>query len=169
MKHKKVAKSERQYIRGIIHNLSLQRWTDQEISDYLHKEKKIDLARSTVSKIKNQIEKEAEKWYFELQQSRYKYIAVYKERFDSLMSYQKRLNEIVEFYRNEHLYPDTVIKAISELHRIEVSMFNFLKDLPAFNMEIKREVQCFKCRRRFKDDIMLGIHECSGPLPEPIV
>jgi c-di-AMP phosphodiesterase-like protein len=85
MKHKKVAKSEKEYVRGIIHNYSLQRWTDQEIADYLHDEKKIEIARSTVSKIKNQVEKQTEKWYTELRQSRYKYIAIYKERLDSLM------------------------------------------------------------------------------------
>ncbi len=65
-KHTKVAKSPRQYVRGIIHNLSLQRWTSQEISDYLHDEKKIDIARSTVNSIRRQIEKQAEKWYIEL-------------------------------------------------------------------------------------------------------
>ena len=64
-KHTKVAKSQRQYVRGIIHNLSLQRWTSQEISDYLHDEKKIDIARSTVNSIRRQIEKQAEKWYIE--------------------------------------------------------------------------------------------------------
>jgi len=134
MKHKKSSKSEKQYVRGIVHNLSLQRLTDQEIVDYLHDEKKIDIARTTVNGIKNQVEKQAEKWYIELKQSRYKYIATYKERLDSLMSYQRKLNEIIEFYRHEHLYPDTVIRAISELHRIEISIFNLWKQLP--NLDI---------------------------------
>ena len=66
MKHKKSSKSEKQYLRGIVHNLSLQRLTDQEIVDYLHNEKKIDIARTTVCGIKNQVEKQAEKWYVEL-------------------------------------------------------------------------------------------------------
>ena len=56
MKHGKVAKSEKPYLRGIIHNYSLQRWTDQEIADYLRVEKKIDIARSTVYKTRNQID-----------------------------------------------------------------------------------------------------------------
>lgn len=128
--HKKLSKSEKQYIRGMVHNLSLQRMTDQEIVDYLHNEKKIDIARTTVNTIKNQTEKQAEKWYIELKQSRYKYIAVYKERLDSLMSYQRRLNEIIEFYAHEHLHPDTVIKAIAELHRIELSILILFKQLP---------------------------------------
>ena len=141
-KHTKVAKSQRQYVRGIIHNLSLQRWTSQEISDYLHGEKKIDIARSTVNSIRRQIEKQAEKWYIELRQSRYKYIANYKERIDSLLSYQKKLNQIVDRYlppRPNTLtstlsYPDTIIKAISELHKIEISIFSLWKQLPNLDL-----------------------------------
>ncbi len=132
MKHRKVAKSHKHYVRGIIHNLSLQRWTDQEIADYLKEETKIDIARSTVSKIKNQIEKQTEKWYIELRQSRYKYIAVYKERLDSLLSYQKRLHEIVA--KRSEAYPEIAIRAIAELHRIEISIFNLWKQLPNLDM-----------------------------------
>src|SRR6476659_6372141 len=132
---KKIAKSDKEYLRGTIHNLSLSRWTDQEIVDYLRDEKQIEIARSTVNSIKNRIEKKAEKWYFELRESRYKYIATYKERLDSLLCYQRKLNEIIEFYRLEHLYPDTVIRAISELHRIEISIFNIWKQLPNLGLE----------------------------------
>ena len=131
-KHKKLSKIEKPYLSGIVHNLSLQRMTDQEIVDYLHSEKKIDIARSTVNTIKNQIERKAEKWYIGLRQSRYKYIAMYKERIDSLLSYQMKLNRIIEFYMqdSEILYSDTIIKAISELHKIELSIFSMRKQLP---------------------------------------
>ncbi|MGB0003823.1 MAG: hypothetical protein WBP74_04100, partial [Nitrososphaeraceae archaeon] len=67
-------KAERQYIKGIVHNYSLQRWTDQDIVDYLQ-EKKIKIGRSTVTKIKNQVEQEAENWYVELRESGSKYVA----------------------------------------------------------------------------------------------
>jgi hypothetical protein len=126
MEHKKQSKSQKQYLRGIIHNLSLQRWTDQEIVGYLNDEKKIDIARSTVNGIKNKIEKEAEKWYIELRNSRYKYIATYKERLDSLLSYQKKLNDIISANKK----PEVQIRAISELHSIEISIFNLWKQLP---------------------------------------
>jgi len=127
-----LSKSEKEYVRGIVHNLSLSRWTDQEIVDYLHSEKKIDIARTTVNTIKNQIERKAEKWYIELRQSRFKYVAMYKERIDSLLSYQKKLNKIIEFYMQatDIRYSDTIIKAISELHKIELSLFSMWKQLP---------------------------------------
>ena len=77
-------KAEKQYIKSIVHNYSLQRWTDQDIVNYLREEKKIKIARSTVTTIRNQVEQQAEKWYTELKQSRYLYIAHFKEtdRYD---------------------------------------------------------------------------------------
>ena len=50
-------KAEREYVKGMVHNLSLQRLTDQEIVDCLREEKKIRLDRSTISKMRNQIER----------------------------------------------------------------------------------------------------------------
>ena len=91
-------KPEREYVKGIVHNLSFQRLTDQEIVKGLHDEKQIDLDRSTVSKMRNHVELKAEKWYIELKQSTFRYISVYKERIDSLFSYQKKLHEIIRRY-----------------------------------------------------------------------
>ena len=127
---KKLAKSERQYLRGMIHNLSLLRWTDQEIANYLRDEKQLEIARSTVNSIKNQKEKQAERWYIELRESRYKYVASYKERIDSLFSYQKKLHEIISATKK----PEAQIRAISELHSIEMSIFSLWKQLPALDI-----------------------------------
>ena len=33
-------KAEKEYLRGIVHNYSLQRWTDQDIVNFLWEEKK---------------------------------------------------------------------------------------------------------------------------------
>jgi hypothetical protein len=123
-------KSEREYVKGIVHNLSLQRLTDQEIVQWLHDEKKIDLDRNTVSKMRNHVELKAEKWYIELKQSTFKYIAIYKERIDSLFSYQKKLHEIISASKK----PEVQIRAISELHSIEMSIFSLWKQLPALDI-----------------------------------
>jgi hypothetical protein len=79
IKRHNFTKSEREYVKGIVHNLSFERLTDQEIVQWLHDEKQIDLDRSTVSKMRNHVELKAEKWYIELKQSTFKYIAIYKE------------------------------------------------------------------------------------------
>ena len=123
-------KPEREYVRGIVHNLSFQRLTDQEIVQWLHDEKQIDLDRSTVSKMRNHVELKAEKWYIELKQSTFKYIAIYKERIDSLFSYQKKLHEIINVTKK----PEVQLRAISELHSIEMSIFSLWKQLPALDI-----------------------------------
>ena len=56
-------KAERQYIQGIVHNYSLQRWTDQDIVNFQWGEKQIRIDRSTVTTIKNKAVQQAEKWY----------------------------------------------------------------------------------------------------------
>jgi hypothetical protein len=127
-------KPEREYVKGIVHNLSFQRLTDQEIVQWLHDEKQIDLDRSTVSKMRNQVELKAEKWYIELKQSTFKYIAVYKERIDSLFSYQKKLHQIISTTKK----PEVQIRAISELHSIEMSVFSLWKQLPDLEIDDSR-------------------------------
>jgi hypothetical protein len=123
----KFTKPEREYVKGIVQNLSFQRFTDSEIVQWLHEEKKIDLDRSTVTRIRNHLEQESEKWYIELRESGAKYIAIYKERLGSLLSYQKKLHEVIN---QSDKSPELVIRAISELHRIEISLHTLLKELP---------------------------------------
>jgi len=81
----KFTKSEREYVKGIVQNLSFQRFTDGEIVRWLHEEKKIDVDRSTVTRIRNQVEQDVEKWYVDLRESGSKYIAIYKQRLDSFI------------------------------------------------------------------------------------
>ena len=50
----------------------------------------------------------------------------YKEWIDSLFSYQKKLHEIISTTKK----PEVQLRAISELHSIEVSMFSLWKQLP---------------------------------------
>ena len=118
-------------MRGIVNSLSLQRLTDQEITDYLQNEKNMNISRTRVNAIKNEIERSAEGWYIELRQSRYKFIAMYKERLDSLLSYQKTLNDIVTTTKKE----ENKIRAIATLQSIESDIFNIYKQLPDVRIE----------------------------------
>ena len=59
MKRHTRTKSEQEYVNAMIQNLSLQRLTDQEIVDYLHNEKQIEIARSTVTNTRNRVERRA--------------------------------------------------------------------------------------------------------------
>jgi len=97
------------------------RLTDRVIVQWLHAEKEIDLNRSTISKMRVQVEKEATKWYVRIRESDSKYVAIYKERLDSLQSYQKKLHEII----NQVSSHEIVLRQISELHRTEISLHTF--------------------------------------------
>jgi hypothetical protein len=107
-KHASFTKAEREYVKGLVRNLSLQRLTDREKVQWLRDEKQIDLDRSTISKMRLQVQKDATKWYVGIRESGSKYVAIYKERLDSLLYYQKRLNEIVDSYLPEHIYPSSI-------------------------------------------------------------
>lgn len=144
----KLSKTERQYVRGIIHNLSLQRWTSQEIADYLHKEKGLDIARVTVNRIRNLVEEQAAKWYVELKKSTTIYIAAYKERLDSLFSYQKKLHEIIDTTRKD----EVKIRCVSELHSIEMDIFNLWKQLPNLDVPDPKEMQQLQRRSQTDSD-----------------
>jgi hypothetical protein len=53
-------------------------------------------------------------------------VAIYKERIDSLFSFQKKLHEIINVTNK----PEVKLRAISELHSIEMSIFSLWKQLP---------------------------------------
>jgi hypothetical protein len=71
MERQRFTKPEKEYLRAIINNLSLQNWTERNngLPSY---EKNMNMSRSTVTIIKNNIEKDAEMWYIELRDSKYK-------------------------------------------------------------------------------------------------
>jgi hypothetical protein len=119
MSHNRSTMAQKEYVKAIVHNLSLQRLSDTEIAEYLA-EKGIVLARNTVNGIKKQIEKSAERWYIELKQSRYKYIATYKERLDSPLSYQRQLQDIITNTNKDEIK----VRAIGELVSIEKVIFD---------------------------------------------
>ena len=136
IKQRKVTREQRQYIRGIIQNLALQRWQDQEIVDYLNNEKNITLSRSAVTRIRIRIERQAEKWYFELRESRYRYVAMFKDRIDSCYHIKRNCMRLLsaststDAEREHEQRPEVKIRAISELHAIEVTLFTMWKQLP---------------------------------------
>ena len=59
IKQRRVSNSQREYIRGIIQNLSLQRWSDYEIANFLNDEKGITLSRSAVTHTRIRMERQA--------------------------------------------------------------------------------------------------------------
>jgi hypothetical protein len=123
----KFTKAESNFLQGIVHGLTLDRFSDSEIVQYLKDQHNIIIERSTVYKIRKRIEKEGKTWYEQLRQSDYKYIYTYKERIDSLNRYQRKLNEIMNKESSSDLLK---IQAIKELHKIEITLAKLYGNLP---------------------------------------
>jgi hypothetical protein len=123
----KFTKAESTLLRGIVETLTLDRYTDNEIIYFLKERHNINIDKSSVCLIRKKMEKDGKKWYEQLRQSDYKYIYTYKIRIDSLIRYQHRLNEIL----NKQDTSDFLkIKAITELHKIEISLAKLYGNLP---------------------------------------
>jgi hypothetical protein len=115
---KKYTPAEKQYLKGIIRVLALDKNNDQQIQEYF-KEKGIDIERSTIGKIRRSISKEAEKWYLELRKSKYLYIAHFKERIDTIYKVQNKLWDIANDINSDKSEKRA---ALSEIHKTEITL-----------------------------------------------
>ena len=62
-----------------------------------------------------------------LRQDRYSYLHEFKERINEIESLQKKANHIID--TNEH-NPQIQLTAISELHRLNITLSNYIEVLP---------------------------------------
>jgi len=117
---KKYTPAEKQYLRGIINTLALEKNTDGQVQEFL-KEKGIDIDRSTVGRIRRNIAKEAEKWYIELRKSKYLYLAHQKERIDTIYRVENKLWTIANDPESDRSEQN---KALAEIHKTEITLSN---------------------------------------------
>lgn len=123
----KFTRAETNYIKGIVEGLTLDRYPESQILQYLEEEHQITIHRSYISHIRMNMQKKSKSWFERLRSSDYAYLYTYKERIDSLLRYQLKLNTIV----NNDLTPASEkIAAIRELHKIEMSIATIYKNIP---------------------------------------
>jgi hypothetical protein len=119
MERKKFSKSEKEYLKGVIGKLAIEKLNDREIQQWLYNEKQIDIDRTTVNKIRLQIQRNASKWYNELRASKFLYIAHFKERIDTVYKVQKNLWDIVN---NPQEQTSERRGALTEIHHTEKTL-----------------------------------------------
>src|SRR6266540_2610194 len=129
----KFTAAERETVKSIVAAFSIKRIPDTDIIQEIKIKTGKSVSRMTLFNLKQRIEKESYKWYTELRDSRYAYLATFKDRIDSFFSYQKKLHEIINNTSNKN-DPGIQIKAISELVHIETSVYNTYKDLAGLNI-----------------------------------
>jgi hypothetical protein len=117
---KKYTQAEKQYLKGIIGTLALEKHDDVQIQTFL-KEKGIDINRSTIGKHRRSVAKSAEKWYNELRKSKFLYIAHFKERIDTTYKVENKLWSIANDSQTER---SEVIKACAEITKNEMFLSN---------------------------------------------
>lgn len=124
---RKFTKAETNYIKGIVEGLTLDRYPESQILQYLEEEHQINIHRSYISHIRMNMQKKSKSWFERLRSSDYAYLYTYKERIDSLLRYQLKLNTIVN---NDNTPTGDKIAAIRELHKIEMSIATIYKNIP---------------------------------------
>ena len=121
----KLSKAERYLAKVLIAHLTFERYTEREIVQELAKrDPPITLSKTAIHNIRVSLEKQAEKWYINLRDSRYKYLATYKDRIDSLFKYQNMLHQAIQ---NKEI---DKMSAIKELHNLERTIKDIYKDIP---------------------------------------
>jgi hypothetical protein len=123
----KFTKAESNYIRGIVEGLTLDRYKDNEIVKYLQEEHQMTIDDSAIRHIRRKMQKDAKPWFERLRNSDYAYLSTYKERIDSMLRYQMKLNKIIN---NSRTSTGDTIAAIRELHKIEMSLATLYKNIP---------------------------------------
>jgi hypothetical protein len=125
-----LTKAERQLAKVIVAHLTFERYSEREIVQELSKkDPPINLSKSAVHDIRVQLEKQAEKWYVNLRDSRYRYLATYKDRIDSLFKYQNMLHQAIKNGEMDKL------SAIKELHNLERTIKDIYKDIPQIGIQ----------------------------------
>lgn len=162
----KFTAAERNQIQSIVATLSIKRIPDVEIIEEINQKLKKTIGPRELYNVRQRIEKESYKWYTELRDDSYAYLSTYKNRIDSFFSYQNKLHEIINKSRNK---PEIQIKAISELVRIEMSVYNTYKDLAGLNFNFG-ELDCHSKPGGVEDeDEDEDEVENSSILPKPIL
>lgn len=120
-----LTRAERQLAKIIVAHLTFERYSEREIVQELSKrDPPINLSKSAVHDIRVALEKQAEKWYTDLRDSKYRYLATYKDRIDSLFKYQRMIHDAIKNKEMDKL------NAIKELHNLELSIKDIYKEIP---------------------------------------
>ena len=81
-----------------------------------------------LSTIRQQIKRESYHWYSQLREGEYEYLHEFKERINEILFMQKKLYEIID---NNEDNPAIQIDAISELHKLNITLSNYFSVAPS--------------------------------------
>lgn len=125
----KFTSEERRIVDGIVASLSIERIPDTEIIEEIKRQTNKDkISRQSLYNIRQRIKKESAKWYSQIRESRYEYIHEFKERINEIMDLQKKAHKIFDDNMDN---PDIQLDAISELHKLNITLSNYFDVAPS--------------------------------------
>ena len=107
--------------------MTLKRLSDSEVINEVERQTNNTISRSGLYNIRQQIKKDSYEWYKTMREGEYEYLHEFKERINEIQSLQKKANQIID--TNEH-NPQIQLSAISELHRLNITLSNYIEVLP---------------------------------------
>jgi hypothetical protein len=114
-------------IQNIVANLTIKRIPDPMIIQVIQNTTGHDVTRMTLWNVRQRLKKESHQWYSQLREGEYEYLHEYKERINEIMDLQKKLHYIIDNSQNQ----DTQIHAISELHKLNITLSNYISVAPS--------------------------------------
>jgi hypothetical protein len=123
----KFTSNERRAIEGIVAGLTIKRIPDNEIITEVFDQTNQKISRQSLYNIRQRIKKESAKWYSQLREGQYEYLHEFRERMMEIMDLQKKAHRIFDDNKDN---PDIQLDAISELHKLNISLSNYFDVAP---------------------------------------
>ena len=101
---------------------------DLEIAQVIFDQTGKTITDRSLCTVRQLIKKESYHWYWQLREGQYEYLHEFKERINEIYFLQKKLYEIID---NNEDNPAIQIDAISELHKLNITLSNYFSVAPS--------------------------------------
>jgi DNA-directed RNA polymerase subunit RPC12/RpoP len=128
----KYTATERTLVKSIVASLSIKRIHETEIMKEVFNQTNKSLSRSGLYRVKQSIKNDSYEWYTTLMKSDHDYIHQFKERIDEVIWLQRKHHELIDKF-DKLDNPHVVQSCLQELHRLNVTLSNYLDVAPQIN------------------------------------
>lgn len=148
----KFSRTQRSQIESIVANLSIKRIPEAEIIQEITRQTGKSISRVMLFYIRQRIKKESAKWYSQLREGQYEYLHEFRERMMEIMDLQKKAHKIINNNENN---PGIQLAAISELHKLNITLSNYFDVAPFIGNASISETPATTKRNINKDNIIV--------------
>jgi DNA-binding phage protein len=132
----KYTATERTLVKSIVASLSIKRIHETEIMKEVFLQTNKSISRTGLYKVKQSIKKDSSEWYSTLMMSDHEYMHQFKERIDEIIWLQRKHHELIDKF-DKLDNPHVVQSSLQELHRLNVTLSNYLDVAPEISSRQK--------------------------------